>query len=179
VSAIGGHVRTPRDNPFTPGFGNLPVVFAGRKAEFADLELMVQRLGDGVYEQARLVMADRGFGKTSLLREFEQEQQELDHWTVRVAATRGDAVIGRLCRGLAEIVDREDLTAAVSQALRDALRRLAGIEIGPGGVAVDLAPDTSADRGADLARLLEGAARLARDQDTPGPRRPPHPSALS
>lgn len=159
-------MRSPKQNPFTPGFGNLPVVFAGRKPEFADLELMVERLRDGTYEQARLIMADRGFGKTSLLREFEEEQRELGRWVVRVAATRGDAVIGRLCRGLAEIISREDLAATISRGVLDALRRLAGIEIGPGGVSFDLAPDDDADRGAELARLLEGAAGLARDSNT-------------
>lgn len=159
-------MRTPRDNPFTPGFGNLPRVFAGRKAEFADLELMVERLAAGTYEQARMVMADRGFGKTSLLREFEHEQHELGRWVVRAAATRGDAVIGRMCRQLAELVAAEDLVASMSHGLQDALRRLAGIEVGPGGVSIDLAPDDDADRGAELARLLEGATRLASDADT-------------
>lgn len=159
-------MRTPMDNPFTPGFGNLPRVFAGRKAEFADLELMVARLARGTYEQARLVMADRGFGKTSLLREFEQEQRELGRWVVRTAATRGDAVVARLCRQLAELVAREDLAAHMSHGLRDALRRLAGIEVGPGGVSVALEPAAVVDRGAELARLLEGAARLARDHGT-------------
>lgn len=159
-------MRTPRDNPFTPGFGNLPRVFAGRKAEFADLELMVDRLATGTYEQARLVMADRGFGKTSLLREFEQEQRELDRWVVRAAATRGDAVIGRLCRQLADLVASEDLVASMSHGLAEALHRLAGIELGPGGVSVELAPEDDVDRGAELVRLLEGAARLARDEAT-------------
>jgi len=159
-------VRTPRNNPFTPGFGNLPRVFAGRKAEFADLELMVERLAQGTYEQARLVMADRGFGKTSLLREFEQEQRELGRWVVRAAATRGDAVVGRLCRQLADLVAREDLAASMSHGLADALQRLAGIAVGPGGVSVDLAPAGEVDRGAELVRLLEGAARLARANDT-------------
>lgn len=159
-------MRAPQDNPFTPGFGNLPRVFAGRKAEFADLELMVARLSAGTYEQARMVMADRGFGKTSLLREFEQEQRELGRWVVRAAATRGDAVITRLCRQLAELVAREDLVASMSRGLREALHRLAGIEVGPGGVSVSLAPPGDVDRGAEVARLLEGASRLARDADT-------------
>lgn len=159
-------MRTPHDNPFTPGFGNLPRVFAGRKAEFADLELMVDRLTSGTYEQARLVMADRGFGKTSLLREFEQEQRELGRWVVRAAASRGDAVIARLCRQLADLVSREDLVVSMSHGLGEALHRLAGIEIGPGGVSIDLAPVGEVDRGAELVRLLEGAARLARGRDT-------------
>lgn len=158
--------RAPRDNPFTPGFGNLPRVFAGRKAEFADLELMVERLADGTYEHARMITADRGFGKTSLLREFEQEQREAGSWVIRAAATRGDAVVGRLCRQLADLVADHDLAASISRGLREALQRLAGISIGPSGVAVDLAPDPNVDRGAELERLLDGAARLAREHDT-------------
>ena len=158
--------RTPRDNPFTPGFGNLPRVFAGRKAEFADLELMVDRLGAGTYEQARMVTADRGFGKTSLLRELEQEQREAGRWVVRAAATRGDAVVGRLCRQLADMVAAHDLGASLSRGVTEALRRLAGVSLGPSGVAVDLAPDPEVDRGAELARLLDGSARLAREHGT-------------
>lgn len=157
--------RTPRDNPFTPGFGNLPRVFAGRRAEFADLDLMVERLGAGTYEQARMVTADRGFGKTSLLREFEQEQRELGRWVIRAAATRGDAVIGRLCRQLADLMAERDLAAAMSRGLRDALSRLSGIQVGPGGVSVDLERVVEVDRGGELSRLLEGGARLARDHD--------------
>ena len=68
-------------NPFTPGFGNLPRVFAGRKPEFADLDTMVERVSKGIYEQARMVTGDRGMGKTALLREFEQEQLELGRWS--------------------------------------------------------------------------------------------------
>jgi hypothetical protein len=158
--------RSPRDNPFTPGFGNLPRVFAGRRSEFADLELMVERLADGTYEQARMVTADRGFGKTSLLREFEEEQREAGRWVVRAAATRGDAVVGRLCRQLAELIAARDLAAHLSDAVSDALRRLAGISIGPSGVSIDLAPEPDADTGAELQHLLDGAARLARDADT-------------
>jgi hypothetical protein len=83
--------RDPQRSPFTPGFGNLPRVFAGRKDEFADLETMVARLAHGIYEQARLVTGDRGMGKTALLREFEQEQLELGRWVVRASAARGAA----------------------------------------------------------------------------------------
>ncbi len=158
--------RSPRENPFTPGFGNLPRVFAGRRAEFADLELMVERLADGTYEQARMVTADRGFGKTSLLRELEQEQAEAGRWVVRAAATRGDAVVGRLCRQLAERIADEDLGARLSDTVVDAFRRLAGIAIGPGGVSVELAPDDRADMGTELEHLLGGAARLAREAGT-------------
>jgi hypothetical protein len=158
--------RDHTDDPFTPGFGNLPRVFAGRKEEFTDLERMVDRLAAGIYEQVRLVTGDRGMGKTVLLREFEQEQTELGRWVVRASATRGDAVIGRLCRGLAEVLDAHDLGGRLARAGRDALRRLAGVSIGPGGVRVDLEPAVRVDRADELEELLAATAELARDQGT-------------
>jgi hypothetical protein len=159
-------VRDPADSPFTPGFGNLPRVFAGRKPEFSDLERMVERLGKGIYEQARLVTGDRGMGKTVLLREFEHEQLELGRWVVRASATRGDAVIGRLCRELARLLSEHDLGGALARSGRDALRRLAGISIGPGGVAVDLEPAVRIDRADELEELLGAVAELARANGT-------------
>jgi hypothetical protein len=158
--------RDHTDDPFTPGFGNLPRVFAGRKEEFADLERMVDRLAAGIYEQVRLVTGDRGMGKTVLLREFEQEQAELGRWVVRASATRGDAVVGRLCRGLAEVLDAHDLGGRLARAGRDALRRLAGVSVGPGGVRVDLEPAVRVDRADELEELLAAAATLAREQGT-------------
>lgn len=161
--------RSPKDNPFTPGFGNLPRVFAGRKAEFADLEVMAARLAQGIYEQPRLVTGDRGVGKTTLLREFEDEQSEAGRWVVRAAATRGDAVVARLCAGLGRVLDDRDLAGRLSRVGLAALRRLGGIEIGPRGVAVDLdgkADPPTGDRAGELARLLIETARLARDQGT-------------
>jgi hypothetical protein len=158
-------VRNADHDPFTPGFGNLPRVFAGRKAEFADLELMVQRVANGTYEQARMVTGDRGMGKTALLREFEQEQLELGRWVVRASATRGDAVIGRLCRAL-ELLSRHDLAGSLVRGASEALARLAGITIGPAGVRVELEPATHVDRAVELDTLLGAVASLARDHDT-------------
>ncbi len=159
-------MRRPQDSPFTPGFGNLPRVFAGRKLEFADLELMVDRLGVGVYEQARLVTADRGMGKTALLREFEQEQGELGRWVVRASATRGDAAIARLCRGLAELVVEHDLGQALARSAGRALSRLAGVSIGPHGISIEAHPAPTPDRADELETLLHAVATLAREHGT-------------
>jgi hypothetical protein len=158
--------RDHTDDPFTPGFGNLPRVFAGRKEEFADLERLVDRLTKGIYEQVRLVTGDRGMGKTALLREFEQEQVELGRWVVRASATRGDAVVGRLCRGLAELLATHDLGARLGRAGKQALRRLAGISVGPGGVSIDLEPAVRVDRADELEELLGAVTELARREGT-------------
>ncbi len=158
--------RDADHDPFTPGFGNLPRVFAGRKAEFADLEQMVARIANGTYEQVRMITGDRGMGKTALLREFEQEQLELGRWVVRASATRGDAIIGRLCRGLAELLSEHDLAGSLARAGTDALARLAGISIGPGGIRVQLEPAVRLDRAVELDHLLGAVAQLAREHGT-------------
>lgn len=156
--------RSAQSNPFTPGFGNLPRVFAGRRAELQDLELMVARLAAGVYEQPRLVTGDRGVGKTTLLRELEDEQRAAGRWVVRTAATAGESVIARLMTGLSEVLRLADLEDRLSRVARSALGRLAGLAVG--GVAVEVQPAAPADRAGDLARLLGEAAVLAREQGT-------------
>ena len=159
--------RTARSDPFTPGFGNLPRVFAGRDDEFNDLTRMVDRLTDGVYEQPRMVTGDRGMGKTSLLLHFEAEQAEAGRWVVRAAATRDSAVLGRLCRGLAETLRDHDLAGALGASIATALKRLAGISLGATGLSVDLhhALDPSL-AGDELRTLLTSVAELARADDT-------------
>lgn len=161
--------RDARSDPFTPGFGNLPIVFAGRDREFEDLTLMVDRLVDGVYEQPRMVTGDRGMGKTSLLLHFETEQRESGRWVVRAASTRDEgAIVTRLCRGLAELLRDHDLVGAIADAGRRALQRLAGISLDPRkGLSFDLSHQpVSAASGDELRILLEAVARLARGRGT-------------
>ncbi|HUG84205.1 MAG TPA: ATP-binding protein, partial [Euzebya sp.] len=81
--------RSAVENPFTPGYGNLPRVFAGREAEFADLELMGRRVRRGTYEQARQLTGVRGIGKTALLREYAHWAEEEGLWVVEMAAVPG------------------------------------------------------------------------------------------
>jgi hypothetical protein len=159
--------RNPRSDPFTPGFGNLPRIFAGRSVELDDLNRMVERLADGVYEQPRMLTGDRGMGKTSLLLQFEQEQQEAGRWVVRAAATRDGAVIARLCRGLGRVVRDHDLAGHLADTVKAGLARLANISVGARGVSVGVTDGpVSASPGDDLRELLEAAGRLAREHGT-------------
>ncbi len=160
-------MRNARSDPFTPGFGNLPRIFAGRSTELNDLTGMVDRLRDGVYEQPRMVTGDRGMGKTSLLLQFEQEQLEAGRWVVRAAATRDGAVIARLCRGLADVLWEHDVAGQLAETARSVLARLAGITVSSLGVSVDREHDTGAmSVGDELRDLLTATARLAREHDT-------------
>lgn len=159
--------RSAADNPFTPGYGVVPQVFAGRQAEFADFESVVlRRVAQGVYEPARLLTGDRGMGKTALLKQFEAEAQETGHWVARVSAVRGDAAVPDVVEALVDELDRHDVAVKLGRAAKQALRRLAGLAVGPTGVAV---MESRPKRGVtdrwhkDLTAILTDAGRVARD----------------
>jgi len=161
--------RSPGDNPFTPGYGIIPAVFAGRQAEFADFEgVVLRRVAQGVYEPARMLTGDRGMGKTALLKQFEMEAAEAGHWVVRVSAVRGDAALPDLVEALVEGLVDHQVAGGLSRESRLALKRIAGLTVGRTGVTVT---DTRPKRGTtdrwhkDLTLILTDAARLARESE--------------
>lgn len=157
------------DNPFTPGYGNLPRVFAGREAEFADLELMGERVRRRVYEQARQVTGVRGIGKTALLREYGQWGREQGMWVVEVTAVPGQALLARLGRELAEVVVAVDLAGRIADKAADVLRFAAGVALRYGQSQWHVeyrgndvgAVDVSGDPGQDVERVLGEVVELA------------------
>ena len=157
-------MRDVGSSPFTPGYGALPLVWAGRESEFADYRRAVGRVRRGVYEQARLLTGDRGLGKTALLRELRLEAQAEGDWAVYVSATRGDTALLDLVREVAEEIARRDLAFRVTSSVLGALRRVAGVSFASG--AVEFAPvDSNPDsRARDLRLLLLEAALLARER---------------
>lgn len=164
---IVGAVRTAADNPFTPGYGIVPAVFAGRQAEFADFEgVVLRRVAQGTYEPARLLTGDRGMGKTALLKQFQVEAEEAGHWVVRISAVRGDAALPDLVEALVDTLTHAGVAVQLSRESRQALKRVAGITVGPTGVSLS---DARPKRGAtdrwhrDLTTILVDAGRQARE----------------
>ncbi len=159
--------RTAGTDPFTPGYGVVPQVFAGRQAEFADFEgVVLRRVASGTYEPARLLTGDRGMGKTALLKQFEVEASEAGHWVARISAVRGDAALPDLVEAVVDALDLAGMAVRLPRAAKQALKRATGITVGPTGVAVaDKAPSrASVSRWhKDLTAVLVGAAGLARD----------------
>lgn len=161
-------MRTPASNPFTPGYGAVPRVWAGRAQEFHEFdEVILPRVRRGVYEQARLVTGDRGVGKTVFLAHLADDAEAAGDWPVQVAARRGDALVRDLMVRVAETLAARDAAAALTRGAAEALRRVAGVQAGPTGVRLDVrdprAPRT-VDRGRALADLLVEAARVARER---------------
>ncbi|MDX1511876.1 MAG: ATP-binding protein, partial [Nitriliruptorales bacterium] len=162
-------MRSATDNPFTPGYGVVPQVFAGRQPEFADFEgVVLKRVAEGIYEPARLLTGDRGMGKTALLKQFEAEAREAGHWVVRVSAVRGDAIVADLLEALANVLVDHDATTGLGREARASLKRLAGLVIGRTGVSVQELPRKSAANRAhrDLTEILVDVGSIARDRQT-------------
>ncbi|MBY5162509.1 AAA family ATPase [Salsipaludibacter albus] len=159
--------RDPGNDPFTPGYGVVPQVFAGRQAEFADFEgVVLRRVAHGTYEPARLLTGDRGMGKTALLKQFEAEGREAGHWVARISAVRGDAALPDLVEAVVDALDEAGVAVRLPRAAKQALKRTTGITVGPTGIAVgDRAPSRSAVARwhKDLTAVLVGAAGLARE----------------
>jgi hypothetical protein len=161
--------RTSDNNPFTPGYGAVPRVWAGRSEEFHEFDhVVVPRVRRGVYEPARVITGDRGVGKTVFLAHLADDAAAVGGWPVRVSARRGGSLVRDLAARVAEALTDNDTAAAVSGGLTEALRRLAGMSVTAGGVRVDTRrPEEPhpADRGRLLADLLTETARVAGSRD--------------
>lgn len=161
-------MRSAATNPFTPGYGAVPRVWAGRAQEFHEFDAVIlERVRRGVYEQARLVTGDRGVGKTVFLAHLADDANAQGHWPVEVAARRGDAVARDLMARIAETLAARNAAAALTHGASEALRRIAGVQVGATGVRLEVRPPAapdSIDRGRAVADLLIEAARLARDR---------------
>lgn len=164
-------MRDDLTNPFTPGYGALPRVFAGREAEFRDLEVMAVRTRGGVYEQARRVQGIRGIGKTVLLGEFEQWATDGGWWVTSLTVAPGAGLVGRLARSLAATIAARSPGERAARAVLDVLRAIAAVGLRYGGQdwhleyrgrRVEPAPAATGDPQEDLRRLLVDAALLAR-----------------
>lgn len=160
-------MRSPATNPFTPGYGAVPRVWAGRQQEFHEFDTVIlDRVGRGVYEQARLVTGDRGVGKTVFLAHLADDAEAAGHWAVQVSARRGDALVRDLTVRVVEALTSKDAAAALTRGVTEALRRVTGVQAGPSGARVEVRRPAAlppADRGRALADLLIEAARLAKD----------------
>lgn len=170
-------VRTTLNDPFTPGYGALPQVFAGREVEFADLEVMAQRTRAGIFEPARRIQGVRGIGKTVLLGEYEQWGRAQGLWVLSMAVGPGPGLTARVARVCADLLlEHRPVSKRVAAATLRVLRILAAVGLRYGtpdfhleyrGAPVQ--PDRAASSGSaqdDLRRALLAVCELARQHDT-------------
>jgi type II secretory pathway predicted ATPase ExeA len=130
----GDHTPSTSDNPFNPGFGVRPPVFAGRQTLVNEILARLGR-GPGRHEFITLVVGPRGVGKTVLLNEIGNHIRDQYRWlTIDWNADR------RLLDAIAEQAD------PVRRQVRGFIRRTAGrVEAGemsikatPGGIGAEV-----------------------------------------
>lgn len=158
--------RSPATNPFTPGYGAVPEVWAGRAEEFADFhEVLLPRVTAGIYEQARLVTGDRGVGKTAFLKTLADEAEDADNWPVYVAARRGDGLVDDLVRALSATLDARNMVHRLTESARALLRAVGSVRVGAAGGGAAISARAQPVRAMDLSGLLREAGALARARD--------------
>ena len=168
--------RDPVRNPFTPGYGALPTVFAGRETEFRDLEVMARRVSGGIYEQSRHVVGVRGIGKTALLAEYAQWAGEQGLLVVRLSIAPGMNLLAALAHRLgAALSAHAPIGERIAERAFEVLRLLAGFALRYGsqewhleyrGRPVPAATgELSGDAGTDLRDLLVRASEAAAQTD--------------
>jgi hypothetical protein len=90
----------PVRNPFQPGAGRRPPELAGRDAQLATFEVLIQRCETGVGDRGLVLHGLRGVGKTVLLNEFQALAERRDWITVKVEAAGGGSVLPMLVQSL-------------------------------------------------------------------------------
>ena len=102
-------------NPFNPGSGLRPPALVGRDAEMEALDIVVERVRNGLASRGIILSGLRGVGKTVLLNEMRNRADAADWFTVNLEA-RPDNVGSTSSR---RILARE-ITAQARQLSRDA-----------------------------------------------------------
>jgi hypothetical protein len=162
----------PVANPYQPGAGRRPPELAGRDAEIAAFDVLLQRCELGFGERGRVLYGLRGVGKTVLLDEF-ASKAERRHWiTAKVEAATGTSILPMVAQSL-----HRSLRIATGRFDRTAMSGLLSVfkafslRVDPGGaysLGVDVQAATGrADSGnpaVDLPELFEALGRAALGQ---------------
>ena len=90
----------PVRNPYQPGAGRRPPELAGRDAELAAFEVLLQRFELALGERGRILYGLRGVGKTVLLNEFQAMAEERRWVTAKVEAAAGRSILPTLAQAL-------------------------------------------------------------------------------
>lgn len=164
----------PVNNPYTPGFGMIPPVLAGRDGVFADLAVLLKRAQLGRYDRPRLITGDRGYGKTVLVTELAVQAQSggltgVEALVVQVEAVANLALVDQLLVSMRDQLHRFSLNERVGEYARRGLAMLGAVSTRWGGqqLTLDVEPDLArgGDLVTDLTELLSDLDRVAREDD--------------
>jgi AAA ATPase domain len=161
-------------SPYTPG--SVPLVFAGRDAQLAQVRNALG--GVATYGRflgrIRVETGSRGVGKTSLLKAVQDTAAEAGFVTVWATARVDESLAGQIVHGLAAGLDGIGIRLTRDARLRDRIRALE-LELGVGpakaGVELDVTADDTPSRApaaVALRDLITQGAGWARDRGSAG-----------
>lgn len=152
------------ENPFTPGSGLLPPALVGRDADVEALDLMIERVHNGLPNRGMVLTGLRGVGKTVLLNEMQRRTEDAGWFVVKAEARADASGAATLRRNLARSMVAQARALAIRsprEKIRRALQSVQSfsVSLGMNGVDLDVAMQRgradSKDLEIDLPELVE------------------------
>lgn len=163
-----------RNNPYTPGAGNLPPVLAGRDRLLRELSIGLSNVASSGRPHAQdvIVVGPRGVGKTVTLTTYGQIAAAAGFEVVNLQAVAGSS--GLVESLLQRVASRVAANAGPWVRAKGAFDRIAGISFGVAGVSAQIATrepsrgSSLLDPGTLAEALVELAHEVKRDAPTGG-----------
>jgi len=165
-------------NPFTPGAGVPPPVFAGRQAEIDHVRFLMRRFEAGFFERGMLMTGLRGVGKTVLLTEIESVAKSKGFgWGAvfyevpsKEAVPFRDAITAKCSKALLQL-DRgrkfSDVRRGIVRGVRSARPKIGADQTGQWSLGFDVDPQTGAtlsEPERDLGDVFEELGEVAKSK---------------
>ncbi len=166
-------------NPYSPGAGTQPPELSGREAVLADIQITLERIGNGSFSRSSIFVGLRGVGKTVLLNRVRDFAVEKGFQTIFVEAHEEKSMPVLLLPHLRKILIKLNSFEQISEIARRGLRVLKSfarafkaklslneavdVEL---GIEPEIGTADSGDLEHDLAELLIAVAEAAKARNT-------------
>lgn len=122
-------MRSPLNNPFTPGSDTVPEVWAGRVTQLTEWSQVVRpRLHAGLAERGRTILGEPGLGKSTLVRRIAKHATAEGDWvTPQVRIPVGADPLKAVASAILRLADLAGLSAAREQRISGVLDRVRAV----------------------------------------------------
>jgi hypothetical protein len=161
-------------NPFNPGSGLRPPALVGRDAEMEALDIVVERVRNGLASRGIMLSGLRGVGKTVLLNEMRNRADTAGWFTVNLEARPDNAGSTSARRILAREITAQARQLSRGRAISDRVRAALGavssfnLQFGTSGIdlGVEVTPGRadSGDIEIDLPELVQDLCAALQEQ---------------
>lgn len=147
-------MRSPVDNPFTPGSDTVPAVWAGRQRQVSDWTDVVRpRRMAGIAERGRTILGEPGLGKSTLVRLIANKAEASGDWaTPQIRIPSGADPLKAVASAILGLADRAGLAASREKHIRDMMGRVR--QIAASGISLTIDRSEGAEPYAALTQLL-------------------------